>query len=511
MPLVFQGGSQNCNVSRSDHPITTTEDSPAPIASHRAAAAPLAQIDSGIVPEMGGEGQALVDVVVCPVHSLPPEIMSCVFIECLPNDSDARPSNGRAPLLLVRVCRRWTDIALSTPYLWSSLEITAQSRHLFSRSTLRGLETWFSRAHTLPLSLKIQHNVDRSQIVDISGLETLDISDLLPRVERLTVWFHMDDSRTLLPATSPLPQLRSLTAVLWDADLRHVIQNAPCLTELFWTRGVDHGTIAFHPFTSNTLTKLDICFDSFSGAEFIGILQHLPMLSYLACYVTARFTDTRAPLPFPNLHTLRLRQWGTRSPLLALPIDALGLVTLPNLRHLEYDSCWNSDVVTAFLSRSQCTIRQLKCQMMSVTHAVRGHLEPFLHVEELYAIVRGHLASFVDTLHPRDDSERSSPPMLLELRRMTISYLSNLSFDYSSVIDFVHRRRAAADAHNLNAPRIAKLESLYIKVDTGSNWRPDPTIENELHRLISSGVDFEIQAIGDDRVIWPRKRVVSNP
>ncbi|KAJ6450651.1 hypothetical protein C8R45DRAFT_771714, partial [Mycena sanguinolenta] len=54
---------------------------------------------------------------VYPVLSLPTEITTRIFVECLPDDG-ATPLAECAPLLLMRVCRQWKDITLSSCQLW---------------------------------------------------------------------------------------------------------------------------------------------------------------------------------------------------------------------------------------------------------------------------------------------------------------------------------------------------------------------------------------------------------
>ncbi|KAJ7664556.1 hypothetical protein DFH06DRAFT_962277, partial [Mycena polygramma] len=56
--------------------------------------------------------------VVYPVLTLPNEIVSLIFVYCLPAHGRVRPSTRKAPLLLARVCGFWRDIALSTGPLW---------------------------------------------------------------------------------------------------------------------------------------------------------------------------------------------------------------------------------------------------------------------------------------------------------------------------------------------------------------------------------------------------------
>ncbi|KAF8872284.1 hypothetical protein BD779DRAFT_1710347 [Infundibulicybe gibba] len=47
------------------------------------------------------------------------EILAEIFLHCLPPDKWGSLSAGDAPWLLVKVCRKWREVALSTPELWS--------------------------------------------------------------------------------------------------------------------------------------------------------------------------------------------------------------------------------------------------------------------------------------------------------------------------------------------------------------------------------------------------------
>ncbi|KAJ7142882.1 hypothetical protein C8R44DRAFT_761344 [Mycena epipterygia] len=62
-------------------------------------------------------------LVVYPVLTLPPEIISRVFVETLPSHGRVRPSAHTPPLTLAQLCSQWRDIALSTPELWSAIDL----------------------------------------------------------------------------------------------------------------------------------------------------------------------------------------------------------------------------------------------------------------------------------------------------------------------------------------------------------------------------------------------------
>ncbi|KAJ7277289.1 hypothetical protein C8J57DRAFT_1019439, partial [Mycena rebaudengoi] len=92
-----------------------------------------------------------------PVLTLPPEITSETFVQCLPH-GNVSPHPSTAPLILLVICRAWRDLAISTPALWTRLEMSLNedSAHPGLRSAETSeelIQTWFHRARSLPLSL----------------------------------------------------------------------------------------------------------------------------------------------------------------------------------------------------------------------------------------------------------------------------------------------------------------------------------------------------------------------
>ncbi|CAA7271434.1 unnamed protein product [Cyclocybe aegerita] len=58
---------------------------------------------------------------------LPADILQEIFFSSLPTEHNSVMSIHHPPLLLMRVCRRWRDITLSTPRLWASIHIPIPS------------------------------------------------------------------------------------------------------------------------------------------------------------------------------------------------------------------------------------------------------------------------------------------------------------------------------------------------------------------------------------------------
>ncbi|KAJ7068769.1 hypothetical protein C8F01DRAFT_963465, partial [Mycena amicta] len=62
-----------------------------------------------------------------PVLTLPPEILSEIFLHCLLEPDQPvpklNPERPRAPLLLLQICRTWRNVAIGTPRLWQRLSV----------------------------------------------------------------------------------------------------------------------------------------------------------------------------------------------------------------------------------------------------------------------------------------------------------------------------------------------------------------------------------------------------
>ncbi|ESK93439.1 hypothetical protein Moror_1720 [Moniliophthora roreri MCA 2997] len=106
---------------------------------------------------------------ISPIRRLPDEILSEIFLYCLPHDRNPTRSTGEAPLLLTLVCERWREVALSTARLWTALHIYLPPRpqkyeqtfsQLLERRSM-GMKTWFSRSGSLPVSFSLVVGLSR--------------------------------------------------------------------------------------------------------------------------------------------------------------------------------------------------------------------------------------------------------------------------------------------------------------------------------------------------------------
>lgn len=94
---------------------------------------------------------------------LPPEILSAVFLDCLPTSEELdycckieHPFDFY-PLQLWNVCSHWRDIAWSTPDLWCQLSLALYADQLEEKAVLLAdlAREWLDRSGGLPLSVHI--------------------------------------------------------------------------------------------------------------------------------------------------------------------------------------------------------------------------------------------------------------------------------------------------------------------------------------------------------------------
>ncbi|KAK7022400.1 hypothetical protein R3P38DRAFT_2533057 [Favolaschia claudopus] len=95
-----------------------------------------------------------------PIARLPTELQSEIFMLCAANVSQPIVDFDEPPLVFLRVCHLWNDIAISIPRLWTRLRIDSlPHKDPFAELCL----TWITRAKHMPLSLSLHGPLHRSQ------------------------------------------------------------------------------------------------------------------------------------------------------------------------------------------------------------------------------------------------------------------------------------------------------------------------------------------------------------
>ncbi|KAJ7159266.1 hypothetical protein C8R43DRAFT_994291 [Mycena crocata] len=123
------------------------------------------------------ELQSQLNAVCDPVSHLPLELSSQIFLLCLPEDEFPKSSRNAAPLVFLNVSHAWSDIALATPTLWSSVSARSPYHEEFPEL----LKLWFERAGMSLLSVALSfhlrddweavYDVVRTNADPVRGLE----------------------------------------------------------------------------------------------------------------------------------------------------------------------------------------------------------------------------------------------------------------------------------------------------------------------------------------------------
>ncbi|KAF8217151.1 hypothetical protein K438DRAFT_411998 [Mycena galopus ATCC 62051] len=94
-------------------------------------------------------------LIIYPILTIPVEIISEIFLHCLPAlpaaYAAAHLSTTSAPLLLGRICRMWREIAYTNPRLWTALKVSSWRGNGFQCM----VQEWLRRAGSMPLSLDL--------------------------------------------------------------------------------------------------------------------------------------------------------------------------------------------------------------------------------------------------------------------------------------------------------------------------------------------------------------------
>lgn len=303
-----------------------------------------------------------------PVLTLPNEIVSEIFIKALPeepyrsppDDASPSPSGPSCPLLLGQVCRRWRQIALSTPSLWTALDLSLDDKLTNHKNQLCLLQTWLERSRACPLTISIYW--DGSSPVGTHEF----IEVLVPHSQR---WEHMDfiiPFRDLLLIKGDMPLLRELAIGFPDLGSDPAPSSPP--VQAFHS-APKLKTVIIPPTFYPDIVPLpwaQITFLSVGAAfphQLANIMHSLVNVEQLRVQIVAASPEeTMANIadfpPLAHLHTLDL--YGSSDPVAITQL--LENLNLPALAYLNaMEECFEiPGPVQRLLARSGCPLPALR-------------------------------------------------------------------------------------------------------------------------------------------------------
>ncbi|KAJ7655856.1 hypothetical protein DFH06DRAFT_1412932 [Mycena polygramma] len=151
-----------------------------------------------------------------PVGRLPFELSSEIFLQSLP--AFAEPGAQAVPILLLKICHAWTEIALSTPALWASIQLHAPEFN-YTQAFKDGAHVWLQRACNRPLSIALRGIADYATgATDIVWRHGHRLRHLELRHELNNSYYELVD---LLGSPGPGPLLGLKTLVIRGCTLRY--------------------------------------------------------------------------------------------------------------------------------------------------------------------------------------------------------------------------------------------------------------------------------------------------
>lgn len=296
---------------------------------------------------------------VSPACMLPPELLSTIFILCLPEDwrsSSCRPLH--APMLLTQICGQWRSVAVSTPLLWSCINFEYWPVKMANKIPL--LETWLLRSGGSPLSIRL-HEVRvhiTSLILPYSNrFRHLDITLPTSMLDQISViQDRLDLLETLAIDTVDDTTWRddSLNEVSNSRSQCHAFDSAPRLRDVHIGYGASPRMLSL-PWAQLTNCLADSC----NIDECLHILSRSSQLikCKLECSFRRRITPyARGVLQLPNLLYFHLATWIDPGIL----FDNIALPAASSIR-IDYMDIfpWPQSSFVSLLSRSLWSLSTL--------------------------------------------------------------------------------------------------------------------------------------------------------
>ncbi|KAJ7772459.1 hypothetical protein B0H16DRAFT_170098 [Mycena metata] len=425
-----------------------------------------------------------------PIQSLPFELVSSIFLHCLPEREQLHPLT--APLLLTRVCGTWRAIALRTPKLWCSVffELFNVPPSLLP-SKIQMLKYWLAHGAAHPLTIHLHYRQPFEDVVPL-------ISAQSKRWEDVDLFLHPSTLAAFSSAELQLPVLRRLSfgcLPLRDtASSLHItaFSDAPQLADVSLLK-LPPSAVAL-PWAQ--LTRF-YC-QSADLPDVLGVLHRAPALQYLR--LDLQQATPLEPDCEPCEHAALLELTIHAHPAAAVPVRALlAPLTLPALRTLELPPIGPSDIapLAAFVTRSKLgkSLHRLALPLAPLApDDILAVLRPLLALEQLELHYPSE-APLLDILHTlvNYDAPENDGAFLPELRAVYIDCY-RAAVPYGALLAALEARYSDDAGQGT-----VQLDSFVLTAMTSSV--PEPADLLALRLLKTHGMDISISHVFGGSVV----------
>ncbi|KAK7038285.1 hypothetical protein R3P38DRAFT_2905450 [Favolaschia claudopus] len=354
------------------------------------------------------------------IRRLPPEILGLIFWEVVraayffKNISEVSPATSHGPWLMTRVCRRWSEVALATPSLWSMIFLD-----LDHKGAVPLLELRVMRSQGVPLTWRIYREgkseaqdpaldvalsaASRWRIADIRGVTSHALQQMgraqerFPNLQTLHITGGLDFGDVALEHAckkvfSETPELRHVLAVCWDYFGHYVHPRF---------------TLPWHQLTCLSLISKD-------NTETLTVLGELSSIieCTLGCTHTLPLSRDRDIIRLLHLRSLTLYidqgfdevtdDESEMVPIYTKHSSVLDFLETPCLENLTLHSTADEEVILDFIARSRCI--DTLCSFRFLTNFINHDLVLQL-VKNLPHLTLLDIGDFAGTLEADDDDD----------------------------------------------------------------------------------------------------------
>lgn len=433
------------------------------------------------------------EVLLAPARRILPEILSEIFQWCFADGMLA--SAADAPVVLGQVCNYWRSIAISTPNLWSSLNLHLRPNNAKFKPDLAN--TALSRSGACPLTIDLIFTGDD---YDWDGDWDEHAESCLDSV--------LNHSRRWKSMYFQLPQcaLQKLSVVKYALPLLERLCIRP--TSPPFDMILDAFEVA--PRLSNLCTDmlpnvLQVPWENlknFEGSghnqrESLDWLHRSPNL--VECVINFDYEDewhigqpSTSMAHFPRLHKLEVTTDGDDG--LEDLFNCLVTPLLSDLR-IEYSDLgpWAQAPFISFLHRSTCALRQLHLidipltdvQLIECLRMVPSLTELVIRGHDLEPTVPGTITNSLVQQLIYEPSKVKSLPMVPQLHAIT--------FEGPFTVDGQILRRMIASRWKIDVaqmPKIARLKTVKLKMD--GDLGPVTRARLEIYKNEGLGLEVEV-------------------
>ncbi|KAJ8095173.1 hypothetical protein PM082_010395 [Marasmius tenuissimus] len=316
-----------------------------------------------------------------PVHRLPLEVLTNVFsFSCEVNTLE--PSSLPSAIRIAMVCGRWRDAVLSSPILWSSLEIPFGSwkEKLDILTRLTVLYTDRSRIH--PLTFKISFPDEHYELDPLAVIETLSRSCSRWRHFTISIPETFARPELLFPALQGevLPLLESFHLIARPASkadrsgvvtIGRLFGTCPSLRNLWMEGSVGQPKLGL-PLPQMMRVTLEAAYTRVA----VNLLGRIPRVQELSLsFIVKQDSAEVQHVLSSTIKTLSLSAKAQED-----LDDVSQHLTIPSLKTLTISSCakwreklprtwpsWQGSAVADFLTRSGCLITSLCLESLPIT------------------------------------------------------------------------------------------------------------------------------------------------